>query len=68
MILVAGNVYCGCCDGNLYSISKRGEINWTFNTTKPIYTSPSLPETIPVVLFGSHDGYVSFLLLLLLID
>ena len=41
----------------MVALSPDGDKLWEFQTAKPIYSSPSLPSSSPVVLFGSHDGY-----------
>ena len=49
-----GNLYFGSHSGNFYSLSKIGEIRWTFSTSTKIYSSPVLIEKL--VFFAGGDG------------
>jgi len=54
-----GIIFCGCCNGLMFALSPNGEKLWTFQTSKPIYSSPCLLHIHPpVILFGSHDGFI----------
>ncbi|KAG9402547.1 hypothetical protein AC1031_007157 [Aphanomyces cochlioides] len=48
----------GCADGFLYGISFEGRIAWKASTSKPIFSSPCIVQSLknPIVIFGSHDG------------
>ena len=53
--VVAGVVYFGSTDGNLYAVDKeRGSLRWKFTTGARIPSSPAVADG--VVFFGSYDG------------
>jgi eukaryotic-like serine/threonine-protein kinase len=54
--IVAGVVYVGSTDGNLYAIDKdSGSLRWKFATGARIPSSPAVAKGL--VFFGSYDGY-----------
>jgi len=58
-------LYVGSDDGNLYAVDgTNGKIKWSFPTGGPIVSSPAVATggTAPVIVFGSKDGNVYFLL------
>ena len=52
-----GNVYFGCDNGNIYSISPSGSLNWTYTTGSGIESSPTIAPD-GTVYVASTDGYM----------
>lgn len=50
-----GSIYIGCLDGNIYSLSSFGSINWKFATNSTIFSTPSFDNTNNVY-FGAENG------------
>lgn len=50
------NLYFGCHDGCIYSITKNGNFRWSYKTDKKIYSSPIITENDEVIIIGG-DGY-----------
>jgi outer membrane protein assembly factor BamB len=63
---LAGNrLYVGSDDGNLYAVdATSGAVVWAFPTGGPIVSSPAVATggTEPVIVVGSNDGNVYFVL------
>src|SRR5664279_3250532 len=54
--IVAGVVYVGSTDGNLYAIDEQsGTQRWKFKTGARIPSSPAVANGL--IFFGSYDGY-----------
>jgi outer membrane protein assembly factor BamB len=53
--IVAGVVYFGSNDGNLYAVDQQtGALKWTFTTRSRVPSSPAVADGL--VYFGSYDG------------
>lgn len=50
-----GTIYVGSMDGNVYSISPKGQTNWTFAMTNVTYSSPAIAND-GTIYIGSDDG------------
>lgn len=53
----SGNVYFGCHDGCVYSVTPEGQIRWMYKTAAKVYASPALLESNDVV-FAGGDGFL----------
>jgi outer membrane protein assembly factor BamB len=58
----AGNLYFGCHDACVYSVSARGELRWRYPTGAKVYSSPTLVDD-RFLLIGSGDGQLRCLTL-----
>jgi len=52
-----GNIYTGCYDGKLYSLSPQGKINWSYKTKDIIRSAPAI-DGEGNVYTGSYDGFL----------
>ncbi|WP_122088217.1 outer membrane protein assembly factor BamB family protein [Halalkalicoccus subterraneus] len=53
----SGNIYFGCHDGNLYSLSPSGDVRWSFMTNKKIFGGPLITDSNSIIV-ASGNGYL----------
>ena len=52
-----GNIYFGSADNNIYSVNKKGALQWTYTTQDEVNSSPAIGSN-GLLYIGSFDGYL----------